>query len=138
MPESATETARELGKLAALLESLNARLDRQLTDFAAVTRDHQAQLHEVKHDMRSVMQQNIVVAERLQAHCVRDEDAQKDLQKDLTEIKGTSSDNQSKLADLLTWRGKVLGGLAVVVVLLSVVGHYVSEALTGLLHFLSK
>jgi hypothetical protein len=133
-----TETARELGKLAALLESLNARLDRQLTDFAAVTKDHQAQLHEVKHDMRSVMQQNIIVAERLAAHCVRDEDNQRESSKDLQEIKATSADNQKTLGELLTWRGKVLGGLAVVVILLSIVGHYVSEALTGLLHLLSK
>jgi hypothetical protein len=116
-------TARALGELSAQLSSVGRSLDLLRTECA----EQRAQISEVKDDQRAAREASAVQAERLSNHLEADETNH-------TKLVGLIGKVQTGLDDLLTWRGKILGGLAVIGILVGIFGHYVAELMASIWH----
>lgn len=139
------EVARTLGELGALIRGQSERLDRQAADVVRTTAGGEAQLHEVKHELRQQMAILVAFDERLKAHTENDErnnaailagirenrdsatSRQEQLKESMDEIKEVATDSKSKIDDLLSWRNKILGGLALVAIVFAVFGKAIAD-----------
>ncbi len=126
----AMETSHALGELSALIRGLNDRMDRAQADIVRNTASQEAQLHEIKHDMRGQMQIMTSFDERLKAHSREVEENRRragenfdGIRNDFKDIKETSHRLGERLEDLMLWRNRWLGGAALIGVLLMVFSH---------------
>lgn len=131
------EVVKALSLLTERIEGFSRRLD--------------SQNGKVERIAENVNQQTTLIAvqtERLTTHQRSDDDNQKaimakidekhnDLKEEIAASREITADNKTKLEELLTWKGKVLGGLAIIGALLGLFGHQISEAAGRLFGFLS-
>lgn len=141
------ETQRLLGTVTGELKGLR---DLVASHFAELTRqiaDTNRQAHEIKHDQKNQLMASAGINERikgqsevLKAHIESDDNTNRatiefrraqsdelgryrtDMAADIQAIKDSQSANGGKLDDLILWRGKLLGGVTVVGVALSMLG----------------
>lgn len=130
------ELVKALTLLTERIEGFSRRLD--------------SQNGKVERIAENVNQQTTLIAvqtERLATHQLSDDQNQKEimekieekhdsLKEEIVKTQINSADNRTKLEELLTWKGKVLGGLAIIGALLGLFGHQISEAAGKLLGFL--
>lgn len=130
------ELVKALTLLTERIEGFSRRLD--------------SQNGKVERIAENVNQQTTLIAvqtERLATHQLSDDQNQKEimekieekhdsLKEEIVKTQINSADNRTKLEELLTWKGKVLGGLAIIGALLGLFGHQISEAASKFFSFL--
>lgn len=109
-------TARALGELSANLSALGRSIDLLRSDAASRDGALDAKITEVANQQRVSLEGNARLSERLENHLKLDETNHLTIMNEISVAKG-------KLDDLLTWRGKILGGMALIGILIGIFGH---------------